>query len=160
VRAITYDARLAGSALTNARIGALQSELPTRSAGYFMAKQPLLAASPVSDFTDWQFGAIAKVALDAASRVMYRFLKEGLRQTELGTIDPTEIASIESALLTELGSVLLSPENARGLQGHVSDVGASVNPAVLLPIVEVSVRVRPLGYPDDIRITLEYAGEV
>lgn len=159
VRGVDHDARLEGDAIHDARLSALRSWEP-HARGYFVQRQRML--HPVdSDFTSWPFVAVMMVAIRAFNRVAFQLVLDTMRRSPTGTIDARDAAAIEEAGEAEIDRVLGSTQtNIRGTRGHVSAFGVRVNRAVLLPRLEASLSLRPLGYPDDITFTVQFSDEV
>lgn len=153
-----YDAALEGDALHDARIACLRTWEP-HSRGLFIQRQRMLA--PVdSNFRSWQHAAVMIVALRAAHRIAFQLVLEIFRRTSSGTIDPKDAEDIEKATEAEIDRVLSTPLNVRGQNGHISARSVTVDQSVLLPQIRADVRIRPLGYGEDIEFTLQYADEV
>jgi hypothetical protein len=160
---LSYDAALQGSALHNARISALRTWEPA-SKGVYIQRQRLLS-DVASNFTTWQHAAVMVQALRAAHRVAFQLVLETLRRKSTGTLDDRDAVDIEEATQAEIvrtlgPSATAGPLNVRGTPGHISAVGVSVSRIVLLPAVRVTIKIRPLGWAEDLTFTLEYADEV
>lgn len=153
-----YDARLEGEALHDARVGTLRSWEPATK-GLYITRQKMLA-DVNSNFVSWQLAAVMIVALRAAHKVGVQLILESLRRTSAGTLDPRDAADIERAMLGEIERVLLTPLNVRGTQGHISAASVSVSKTTPLPALSAAIRIRPLGWPDELTFTLEYADAV
>lgn len=153
-----YDAAVEGDTLHDARVAVLKTWEPA-SEGFFIQRQRLLSSN-VSNFISWQHAAIMIAALRAAHRVAFALVLEHFRTTEGNTLDPREAADIQSAVNAELERVLITPLNVRGMSGHVSAVGSTVSLSTELPAIDIEIRIRPLGYGEDLTFTLQYANEV
>jgi hypothetical protein len=153
-----YDAAVEGDALHDARVSVLRTWEPA-SQGIFVQRQ-LLLSSNVSNFIAWPHAAVMLVALAAAHRVAFRLVLEIFRRTSTGTMNPKDAADIDAAVEAELERVLLEPTNVRGNTGHVTALSATTSLTAALPAIEITIRISPLGYGEEISFTLQYADEV
>lgn len=153
-----YDAAIEGDLLHDARIACLRSWMPS-SQGYFVQRQRLLSAEG-SNFISWQFAAVMITALRTAHRVAFKLILDSLRKNADGTLEARDRSDITTACNAALKVALLDPDNARGQKGHVSTAGVTVSKTAVLPVIDIDVKLRPLGYPDDIVMRLSYAAEV
>jgi hypothetical protein len=118
--------------------------------GFYIANGKL--KSPFgSDFTDVQFGRVMDVACRTTYLAQLPFVSEGFRTVAdpAGAIDPLDAADIINAVQSALNDNLASPNNARGIPGHVSAVVYSVDlqhNIVTTGQLKTSVGIRPLGY--------------
>ena len=154
-----WDARLEGSAIYEARVGALTTYQSRLSGGVFLQRVRLLDA-PGGDFTSWQDAAVMIAALRAVHPVAWIHLLESFRQNADLTMDARDRAGLKSACDRALGAALLTPLNKRGVPGHVSAAAATVVATTQLPAIDVQIAIRRLGYGEDLTFTLRYAGEV
>lgn len=158
VVATDYDAADHGEALHDARIAALRSWEPALR-GLYVQRQRLLAPTP-SNYVSWQHAAIMIVACRIAHRIAALTVLENMRTVASGAIDPRDATDVETAIRADLVRTLMDPTNARGTRGHVSAVGVAVDRVIALPAMAIDVRIRPLGYVEDLDVRLQYAGEV
>lgn len=150
-----YDARLEGDALYTARIGTLTTYASRLSGGVFARRVRLLDA-PGGDFVSWQDAAVMIAAMRAVHPVAWINILESFRQTSTGTMDPRDRLALKSACDRALGAALLTPLNARGYQGHVTDASATVVATTQLPAIDVQIAIDRLGYGETLRFTLRY----
>lgn len=156
---LDYDKRTQGDSLHDARISIGRTFNPPAQEGVFINRQRLLSASN-SDFTTWPHAAVMIAALRAMYPVVNLYLVEGLRQTATSTMDPRDIALMREDCNRALTAALVTPDNVRGIQGHVSEASATISATVQLPAVGGTIRIRPLNYATDIEFTFMFAGEV
>lgn len=118
------------------------------AAGFYIANGKL-KSSFGSDFTDTQFGRVMDVACRTTYVSQLPFESESWRANANGTIDERDAKTIESIVQNNLDNDLMSPDNARGVPGHVSAVRYAVDLSqniVSTGQMKTSVAIRPLGY--------------
>jgi hypothetical protein len=126
--------------------------------GFFVGKARLKSSNG-SDFTDWHFLRVMNRACRIARDSMIQFQGEGFRTVSGGTLDPRDAADIKAIVDDALAAGLLRPDNARGVPGHVSAVSITVDlaePIVSSGKLKIKLRLRPLGYADDIVINVGF----
>jgi len=155
---MSYDAAVEGDALHDARISALRSWEPIAK-GVFIQRQRLLSQAG-SDYVTWQHAAIMIAACYAAHSAGWLALLDTLRKTTTGTLDPSDAKAIEESVFAKIEATLITPDNVRGTQGHISAAGVTVSLTELLPALSMDIRLRAPEWPDDISITLRYANDV
>jgi hypothetical protein len=127
--------------------------------GFYVANGRL--KSPLgSDFTDLHFGRLMDLACRTVYRAQLPFMAEGFRTNADGSINVLDKADVEAAVFGALRDALLTPKNARGVSGHVSEVSYGVDPTHNLNTsgtLLVNVGVRPLGYAKFIDTQIGFA---
>lgn len=129
----------------------------------FFVTSARLKASPGSDYQFWQHGRVMDVATATAYRALLPFLSSIVGVQEDGTIDPLYAVVMEDKARDALRTVLQDPDNAQGLQGHVSalDVKVDRTTNVLASnTVKVKVAIRPHAYAKSIVNELSFAANV
>jgi len=155
---LDYDQRTQGDSLHDARISIGRTFDPAIAQGVYINRQRILAATG-SDYVSWQAAATMIAVLRVDIPIALRYLLAGLRQNSDLTMNASDIAIIEGDLGRGNTDAFITPLNSRGIPGHVSAIGATVSKTTQLPSVDITTRVRPLGYPDDITLTTMFARE-
>jgi hypothetical protein len=122
-----------------------------------------LKSAAGSDFEYWQHGILMDIACETVYAKQALWIGEGLRTNADGTIDERDAARIEKEVNAALSAVLMTPVNAGGQIGHVSDVRYTVSRTHNLLTTKTlvsEVAIRPLGYVDFITTTLGYQAAV
>jgi len=145
-RSIGYDGALEGAAVHDARVATLKSE-GTR--GFFVGGAPVLHAVGAK-VNAWQHVTVLARAMQVLYSTLFLWRDEGTRQNLDGTIDPRDIELIANDCLVAQNVNLLSPENDRGLPGHVSSVRVEISKTTILPALSGVVFVKLLGYPQEL----------
>lgn len=130
--------------------------------GFFIANARLKSA-PGSDYQYWQHGRVMDVATSTAYISLLPFLSGIVRTKSDGTIDPLYASIVEAKSRDALRTVLLDPDNAQGLSGHVAalDVKVDRTTNVLASnTVKVKVAIRPHAYAKFIANELSFAANV
>ncbi len=155
---LDYDQRVEGDSLHDARIAIGRTFDPAIAQGVYINRQRLLAATG-SDFVSWQAAATMIAVLRRNIAVSIRYLLQGLRQNADLTMNTSDVAIIEGDLARDNDNNFMIPLNGRGIPGHVSAIKSTVSTTTQLPSVDITTRVRPLGYPTDITLTTMFARE-
>jgi hypothetical protein len=130
--------------------------------GFYITNARL--SSPAgSDYQFWQHGRLMDVATATTYRALLPFLSSIIGTLADGTIDPLYAVIIEDKARDALRTVLQDPDNAQGLQGHVSalDVKVDRKTNVLASnTIKVKVAIRPHAYAKFIVNELSFAANV
>lgn len=122
-----------------------------------------------SDFTDLQYGRVMDVACRTTYLAQVPYQSESLRTIPAsqaaagrpaGAIDERDAKAIESDVQSALNDNLMTPDNARGVPGHVSSVKYTVDLSVNLvqtSQLKTTVAILPLGYAKIITTTLFFS---
>lgn len=140
----------------NAKISTLRTY--PKVPGFYIARGRL-AAAPGSDFQFWQYGVLMDIGCSAIFQAMLQFTSDDLRTLDGGTLDPLDAAIVQTAGLGALRTALMSPKNARGRAGWVSDVLFSVdltNNVAASGILQTTASIRPRAYTDFISQTIGF----
>jgi len=139
-------------------------------AGYYISQARLKSPSG-SDFKLWPHGIVMDVACETVNRMMTTFIGEGMRVGTAvingieypGALDELDAVDIEEEVSQALISQLLSPVNAKGFSGHVSDLRFRIDRTrnVLSTGTIVGfVGMLPLAYVDYIETALGFVSEL
>lgn len=123
--------------------------------GYFVTQGRLKSPSG-SDFKLWPMGLVIDIACETVNEIGSLQIGSGVRITEdpdatPGSIDERDAIAIEHAMNSALQARLLSPQNAEGTDGYVTDVRYTLDRTVNVlatGVIQGDVGILPLGYVD------------
>jgi hypothetical protein len=155
VKGIVYDGD--DNLIDNVGISTLRRH--AGQAGYWIGKGRL--KSPIgSDFTDMQYGRVIDIGCNTVRDKQFPFLSDGFRTLDNGAIDPLDKADIEEAVNGGLVDTLISPKNARGRPGLVSEAKYTIDGAHNLNTtgqILTRTAIRPLGYANEFIAEIGFA---
>jgi hypothetical protein len=129
----------------------------------FYVTQGRLKSAAGSDFTIWPRGICMDIACETAHAITVTWIGMGIRTNADGTIDERDAVRLENEVNAALANVLLNPQNAEGVPGHVSAARYTVNR--LINIIETEtidgeVAIRPLGSVSYVTTVLSFSYSV
>lgn len=151
-----HDEYKTGSQLDDVKVSTLRS---WEGRDGVWITQGRLKSPSGSDFKNWPLGIVMDIACETAHRMLVDEIGRGVRfdnrvvnnVTYPGTIDDRDAAPIEAAVGAALAAQLLTPSNAEGLQGHVTDIRFSISRTqnvLQTGVLIYKVGILPLGYVD------------
>lgn len=163
-----HDEYRSPSTLDDVKISTLRTY--EHLAGYYVSQARLKSPSG-SDFKLWPHGLIIDVACETVNRMMTTYIGEGLRigtnvvnDVEYeGAIDERDATDVEEEVSEALVAQLLTPVNAKGFSGHVSDLRFKISRThnvLSTGTIIGSVGMLPLGYIDYIETAVGYVSEL
>ena len=148
IERLFVDERVDATGLDDIKISTLRTY---QGRSGFYITQGRLKSADGSDFTVWPRGIVMDVACETAHEKHLEFIGMGVRVNDGGTIDERDALRLEEQVQALLDARLLSPRNAEGQDGHVSDVKYSIsrtNNVLATSTIEAEVAIKPLGYID------------
>jgi hypothetical protein len=161
---IFHDEYTAPSSLDDIKVSTLRTY--DNRDGFFIT-QGRLKSPDGSDFRYWPLGIVMDIACETVNEQLQEEIGRGVRTqtrvinsvTYTGTIDDRDAVSIEESVSSALIAQLVSPANAEGFEGHITDVRFKItrtNNFLSTGIVIGEVGILPLGYVDYITTTLGF----
>jgi hypothetical protein len=130
--------------------------------GFFITNARLKSPAG-SDFVYWQHGRCMDVACDTTVKAQFPFISGSVRTNANGTIDARDAVKREETVKNALRARLISPNNAEGTPGHVSDFGYKIdrsNDVLRTFEMRSKVAIRPLGYTKRLVTEIGFAANV
>lgn len=131
-------------------------------AGFYITNNNL-RSSTGSDFKFWQHRALMDLGSDIVIKAQQSFIKRAIPVNEDGTIKNTAALKMEADVQNQLQAGLMSPKDAEGNKGHISDFGYSIDRTTNLLTSETlntTTKIRPKGYASVISSTIGFSNAV
>jgi hypothetical protein len=165
---IFHDEYRAPSNLDNIKVSTLRT---FENFEGFYVTQARLKSPDGSDFTHWPMGVVMDIACETVNAALSREIGRGVRiatlvlngQSYPGTIDDRDATVIEQSVSRDLIAQLMTPLNAEGFEGHVSDLRYKIvrtHNFQATGVVLGTVGIVGLGYIDYAETTLGFVVEL
>lgn len=130
--------------------------------GFFITQGRLKSAEG-SDFTVWPRGIVMDIACETAHAGQVLFIGSGFRLNADGTIDDRDASAWEEEIGAKIAAQVLTPRNAEGFDGHVTDVRYRIvrtHNVLATNTILGEVGILPLGYADFITTVLGFEAQL
>lgn len=156
VQRIFHDEAEVPTLLDNVKVSTLRT---WEGRDGFYVTQGRLKSPQGSDFTHWPRGIVMDIACETVHQLQIGLIGRGFRLNPDGTLHELDAIRWEEEIAPALVAQLLTPRNAEGFDGHITDLRYRISRTHNVRATGViisSVGILPLGYADYVETELGF----